>query len=388
MHQKISHHFLVITAKFIKASAFSKNNLEANPEESMYEGEEGGEDKNNARADSATSRAAVKVDNKDKEILRLLNENARLTSKSIGASTNISREVADYRIKRLMKSGLIARYITIVSDKKLGYESYVLLLQLQSYTAEEEQRIIKFLNEHANTKWVLKCSGDWDIQTTIVAKNRTQLAVIIDEIDNFCGKTLRGYDLALVINLMVPENLAFMLPRQVKKLGSKDFPTIEKDESYDLADIDEKDRKLLKSLATDARAPIVKVSQQIGLSADATNLRMKRLVKTGVIKKFQTVVDLSTLNYLLYSVFLKVNNYSAKRESQIRTFFYSLPNITFAERIIGKWDIRLQISCATPQEFETILQKIRQFLAADLKYYNFALMIKEFKRVSYTKGME
>jgi DNA-binding Lrp family transcriptional regulator len=107
-----------------------------------------------------------------------------------------------------------------------------------------------------------------------------------------------------------------------------------------------------------------------------------------VIKKFQTVVDLSTLNYLLYSVFLKINNYNPKRENQVRTFFYSIPKITFAERIIGEWDVRMQISCENPQEFEDIMQQIREFLAADLKYYNSALMIKEHKRVSYPKGME
>ena len=330
----------------------------------------------------------VKIDNKDKEILRLLNENARLTSKSIGASTNISREVADYRIKRLMKNGLISGYITIVSDRKLGYESYVLLLQLQNYTAEDEKRIIEFLKNHPHIKWVLKCSGDWDIQTTIAAKNKNHLANIIDEIDNFCGKNLRKYDLAIVINLLVPENLAFMMPKPVRELTPKELPVIEKEVSYELADIDEKDKNLLKALAIDARAPIVKIAQQIGLSADATNLRMKKLQKIGVIKKFQTVVDLSTLNYLLYSVFLKINNYSPKRESQIRTFFYSVPNITFAERIIGNWDVRIQISCSNPQEFERILQQIREFLAADLKYYNFTLMLKESKRVSYTKGME
>jgi DNA-binding Lrp family transcriptional regulator len=337
---------------------------------------------------AAQSSAPVKIDNKDKEILRLLNENARLTSKSIGASVNISREVADYRIKRLMKNGLISGYISLVSDRKLGYESYVLLLQFQNYTAEDEKRIIDFLQTHPFIKWVLKCSGEWDIQTTIVAKNKNHLATILDEIDNFCGKNLRKYDLAIVVNLLVPENLAFMLSKPSRQLNPKDLPVIEKEVSYDLADIDDKDKKLLKALATDARAPIVKIAQQIGLSADATNLRMKKLQKIGVIKKFQTVVDLSTLNYLLYSVFLKINNYSPQRESQVRTFLYSVPNITFAERIIGNWDVRIQISCATPQEFEKILQQIREFLAADLKYYNFALMLKEFKRVSYTKGME
>jgi len=334
------------------------------------------------------AKAPVKIDNKDKEILRLLNENARLTSKSIGASTNISREVADYRIKRLMKNGLISGYITIVSDRKLGYESYVILMQLQNYTTDDEKKILDFLNKHDNIKWVLKCSGDWDIQTTISAKNKNQLANILDEINTFCGGNIRRYDLAIVINLMVPENLAFMLSKPSRNLTPKDLPKLEKNESYEIADTDEKDKKLLRALATDARAPIVKIAQQIGLSADATNLRMKKLQKNNVIKKFQTVVDLSTMNYLLYSVFLKINNYSPQRESQIRTFFYSMPNITFAERIIGNWDVRIQISCATPQEFESILQQIREFLGADLKYYNFALMLKEFKRVSYTKGME
>jgi DNA-binding Lrp family transcriptional regulator len=331
---------------------------------------------------------AVKVDNKDKEILRLLNDNARLTSKFIGAATNISREVADYRIKRLMKNGLISGYITIVNDKKLGYDSYVLLLQLQNYTTEDENRIIGFLKNHDYIKWVLKCSGDWDIQTTIVAKDVIHLARIIDEVDNFCGKNLRKYDLAIVVNLLNAENLSFMLPKPSKQGVMKDIPPAEKSASDEKLDIDDKDKKLMRALATDARAPIVKISQQIGLSADATNLRMKKLVKSGIIKKFQTVVDQSILEYLRYSVFLKINNYSQKRENQIRTFFYSIPNITFAERIIGNWDIRIQISCTNPHEFEEILQKIREFLATDLKYYNFTLMLKEFKRVSYPKGME
>lgn len=353
------------------------------------ENKAGGPDSAGNKVESTSeAKSAIKIDNKDKEILRLLNENARLTSKSIGGSTNISREVADYRIKRLVKNGLISGFITIVSDQKLGHESYVLLMQLQNYTTDDEKRIIKYLNDHSNTKWVLKCSGDWDIQTTIVAKNKNQLAKIIDEINSFCGNNLRRCDLAIVINLLVPENLAFMLSKPKRNLNPKELPPLEKNIDYDVADIDDKDQKLLRALARDARSPIVKIAQEVGLSADATNLRMKKLQKNGIIRKFQTVVDLSTLNYLLYSVFLKINDYSPKRESQIRTFLYSLPNITFAERIIGNWDVRLQISCSNPHDFENILQQIREFLGADLKYYNFALMLKEFKRVSYTKGME
>ncbi len=336
--------------------------------------------------DKSSASAPFKIDNKDKDILRLLNENARMTSKAIGAATNISREVADYRIKRLTKNGLIANYITIVSDRKLGYESYLILLKLQNFTVEDEKRIIDFLKNHRFTKWVLRSSGEWDIQAVISAKNVKHLASIVDEIDNFCGKSLMGYDMTMVVNLLVPENLSFMMKQQ--KGSQKELPSSQKDTTYDKVEIDDKDKKLLSALANDARAPIVKIAQQVGLSADATNLRMKSLQKEGVIKKFQTVVDLSKMNYLLYSVFLKINNYSQKRESQLKTFFSSIPNITFAERIIGKWDARMQISCSDPHEFEKILQQIRELLGTDLKYYHFALMLKEYKRISYPKGME
>lgn len=341
---------------------------------------------NNDKKNGNGSNGTFKIDNKDKEILRLLNENARMTSKAIGSALNISREVADYRIKRLVKNGLISGYITLVSDSKLGYSSYLLLLQLQNYSCEDEERILQFLKGHEFTKWVLKGSGEWDIHVAIAVKNKNHLAQIVDEIDGFCGKNLRKYELAISINLLVGENLSFLLTKDNKNIS--DMPAVEKKISYELAELDDKDRALLKAISTDARAPIVKIAQQVGLSADATNLRMKKLQKQGIIKKFQTVVDLSTLNYLLYAVFLKINNYSAKRESQLRAFLHSLKNITFAERIIGSWDMRLQLSCATPQEFELILQKIREFIGEDLKYYNFTLMIKEYKRASYPKGME
>ena len=72
----------------------------------------------------------IKIDNKDKAIIKLLNENARLTSKYIGSAITTSREVADYRIKRLITNGLISGFITLVSDKKLGYDSYEMLLQI------------------------------------------------------------------------------------------------------------------------------------------------------------------------------------------------------------------------------------------------------------------
>ena len=324
----------------------------------------------------------LKVDNRDKEILRLLNKDARMSSKAIGMQINSSREVTDYRIKRLLKSGLISSYITIINDQVLGFNAYLLLLQLQNYTKEDEERIISFLAGHPFIKWVLKCGGDFDFQTIVVSRSPQELARIIDEIDSFCGKMLRKYNLALVINLLVPENLDFLLPKKEQQF---EFPS---QKPVSRTNIDKKDALLLKHLSMDGRGSVVKLAQQIGLSADATNKRIRRLKKEGVIKKFQAVVDLSKLNYLLYSVLFKINNYSPQKESQIRTFLQSVPNITFAERIIGEWDLRMQISCETPQKLEEILQQIRQFLGEDLKYHCFMLMIKESKRVSFTQGME
>lgn len=65
------------------------------------------------------------LDNTDRKILDLLQQNALLTIQEIGKQINLSKTPVHERIKRLEREGVIERYVTIVNKKKLGNQLMV-----------------------------------------------------------------------------------------------------------------------------------------------------------------------------------------------------------------------------------------------------------------------
>ena len=62
----------------------------------------------------------AKLDNIDKKILQLLQQDARMTIKEISSRLNLSTTPIFERIKKLEKSGIIDRYVAVLNPQKLG----------------------------------------------------------------------------------------------------------------------------------------------------------------------------------------------------------------------------------------------------------------------------
>lgn len=61
------------------------------------------------------------MDDIDRKILKLLQENARVSLKTIAESTFLSSPAVSARIEKLEKDGVIAGYHALVDPMKLGY---------------------------------------------------------------------------------------------------------------------------------------------------------------------------------------------------------------------------------------------------------------------------
>lgn len=104
-----------------------------------------------------------KLDKKDLEILRILQDNSRLTNKEIAARVNLSTTPVFERIKRMENEGYIKRYVAILDAEKLnrGFSVYccVKLMQLTHDIARNFTTLIKDIPE------VTECyniSGEYD----------------------------------------------------------------------------------------------------------------------------------------------------------------------------------------------------------------------------------
>ena len=119
------------------------------------------------------------LDQKDLEILKILQQNARATIKEISEKVHLSTTPVHERIRRMEGSGVIKQYVTLLNASKVGKGlmviCYVSLRQHSKNAGDKFIRSILGMNE------VLECltiSGEFDFMLKVVASN-------MDEYYNF-----------------------------------------------------------------------------------------------------------------------------------------------------------------------------------------------------------
>ncbi len=108
------------------------------------------------------------LDEKDKEILRVLQHEARLTNKELAAKVHLSTTPTFERVKRLERTGYIRQYATILDAQKLnkGFTVFcsVKLRQLNSDRALDFEELVNSIPE------VTECyniSGSFDFMLRV-----------------------------------------------------------------------------------------------------------------------------------------------------------------------------------------------------------------------------
>ena len=118
------------------------------------------------------SPVSINLDQRDMAILKLLQQNARITVKEISEKVNLSTTPVYERIKRMEATGVIKEYATLVDPAKvkkgLMVICYVSLKQHNKTAGSKFIRTILEMNE------VIECyniSGEFDFMLKVVAEN-------------------------------------------------------------------------------------------------------------------------------------------------------------------------------------------------------------------------
>jgi hypothetical protein len=92
-------------------------------------------------------RGIVKLDLKDRKLLRELDRNCRQSNSEIGKKIRLNKNTVNYKIKRLENEGVLSSYYAVIDNSKLGYFSFRSYLKFFNTTPEDEENIINWLKE-------------------------------------------------------------------------------------------------------------------------------------------------------------------------------------------------------------------------------------------------
>ncbi|MCB5173726.1 MULTISPECIES: Lrp/AsnC family transcriptional regulator [Microvirga] len=122
--------------------------------------------------------------------------------------------------------------------------------------------------------------------------------------------------------------------------------------------LDEKDRILVASLRRNARESLVGLARSVGLSRSATQERMRRLEREGVIKGY--TVELASEHDPAVRAMIAVTFEPGFRCKHVVPRLSGIPEITACHSLTGSIDLMVMVSC----DSNATLDRIRDAVAA------------------------
>ncbi|MEP6584073.1 MAG: Lrp/AsnC family transcriptional regulator [Ginsengibacter sp.] len=118
------------------------------------------------------SNPAVILDDKDLSILKLLQENARITIKEISGKIHLSTTPVHERIKRMEDSGIIKQYATLVDHAKVKKGLIVICyVSLKQHSKNAGVKFIKTINELNEVIECFSISGEFDFMLKVACED-------------------------------------------------------------------------------------------------------------------------------------------------------------------------------------------------------------------------
>ena len=112
------------------------------------------------------------LDDKDTAILRLLQENARITVREISAAVHLSTTPVHERIRRMETSGVIRQYATLLDHKKIKRGLTVICyVSLKQHNKAAGAKFIKAILDMQEVTECYNISGDFDFMLKVMVEN-------------------------------------------------------------------------------------------------------------------------------------------------------------------------------------------------------------------------
>ncbi len=306
---------------------------------------------------------------KDKKILTELTLNSRIPINRLAKKVGVSREVANYRLNKLIKDKIILWFYSVIDVEALGFERYGYFIELKGVNHAKEKEFIEYLIKHDFVNYISPVIGKWNVVFDIYAKDKQHLQEIIKEIENKIGKYLEKY------SIISMETALESFPTKI--FGSK--KEIEYKETKKDIKVDKIDLQILKELSNNSRVEYKEIAGKLKMTANAIKYRIKNMETSGILKEYTISIDKKKLGYEFYNLQLKIINY--KKELELKKFLRNNKHVTYFYKYLGNenWDLDIGLIVKNSSELREFILELREYFGDIVKINDIYIIVEESK---------
>lgn len=137
------------------------------------------------------------IDEKDKEILNILQENYRISYQKLSEMIGLAASTIHNRVQNMLEKGIIRSFDTVVCPLKVGFNSVAIVGLSVDHSRVND--IAAKLATYSEIQLVATSTGDYDIMIQVYAKDEKDLWRFIKE----KIKTMDGIKSKIVVSSFI-----------------------------------------------------------------------------------------------------------------------------------------------------------------------------------------
>lgn len=311
----------------------------------------------------------MQLDLTDHKILFELDNNSRQSFNKLAKKVRLSKDVANYRVKRLESEKYILGYQTIIDFTRLGFFAIRLQLSLLKTSPEKEKEIIKFLVNQKEVFLVSESEGQINLTVGLLIKNVFQLTSFQKDLEERFKENIS------VLIVSVYEDVyhfsrKYLIEKQLineKKISISN----KKNPKFDEMDI-----LILKLLSKNAKIPTIEIAKKLKTNANTIAFRIKKMEREGIIIGYKILFNFNKINYIYVKTELFMSNIS--RQKEIIEFCKQQKHIVYLSKTIGGSDIEIYFEIGNIEKYLEIMKELREKFP-EINKWNYTIFSKYHK---------
>lgn len=287
-----------------------------------------------------------RLDVKDSKLIAELEQDSRQSASQIAKKIGLSKEVANYRLKKLMDSGFIKGFYAIIDYYRLGFTNYKLVINLVNLEKNIKSEIVAFIKEFPLVECESFIQSNHDLEINIWVKKDSDLNTFYEALLEKFLVYIKTTSFHLIMKIHFLKHDYIHKKRNAESLFSTDICTI-----------DEDDYKILDFISDDPKIELKKLSQNLGMPITTVSSKLKRLNEKKILRRVIPLLNTNMLGYTTYKIDLYIKN--PKEKNLLLNHLTQYPNITRVYEAIGPIDIGFEGHFKSSIDLDNFLTKLR-----------------------------
>ncbi len=135
------------------------------------------------------------LDEIDIKIIKELSNNARINIVDLSEKLGMTRDVINYRLKKLTENEVIVQYRCYLNLHNIGINHYKIIFRTKNLNEESEKKLKAYIDSHKKATQFLKLIGSWDLEVEFETENEDELYGILTDLRKKFSDVIRDYDI-------------------------------------------------------------------------------------------------------------------------------------------------------------------------------------------------